>query len=482
MSQKIFGIDPQKRTTISSSKRNSGFQAEGVDFDELNQLLFELRADHIIGNATQLSNNECTVVFQSSDQTFRDSQGSLVTFINGEKIIWAGLDTITADIDLSTIDDLTHETLTGVTIALGSYDLLLGDNHRGELTLTGTGNLTGNTPDGLRVATSGGFSVELTGGDAIINNVIRANNVTFETEDLKIYIPTNSTIRATCKRMSLLDANYIPEFLDDFDETWDTALHLEAGTLEKPSTDYGMWIDKEKNLILAPDLLGTCTSTVSGFLVDSTATLLTDLVHVGDILYNLTTGLYTTASADSVAEDRVATTGDIFTLGDQYKIVKMSPVGLVNNRERIGSVFNNSGSNFEDSWYTQPQPVRTYDEDESGMFPNVGSWTTNSLSIDVFQVLDWTGRGEWRGMLNINADAVGSGDGFAVSTAGVSMKQSALTLLDSYIRSRGPDTQMMAFTGSGQVTLWASSSINWGSGTLQISGPIIFNNKPTFHH
>jgi hypothetical protein len=171
MSKNIFGIDPQARTTIVSSKRNSGFTAEGVDFDQLNQLLFELRADHIIGNATQLSNNDCTCVFQSSDQTFRDSQGAVVTFLDGEKIIWAGLDTITASIDIGTIDDLTHETLTGVTIALGSYDLDLGENQRGELNLSGTGTLTVLSSNGLRVVTSG-VTVDIQDGDFILNNTL----------------------------------------------------------------------------------------------------------------------------------------------------------------------------------------------------------------------------------------------------------------------------------------------------------------------
>lgn len=170
--KKLFGIDPQARQTVDGTKRSAGFLVEKVDRRTLNQLLFELNADHVIGNATHLSLDQCTVVFQSSDQTFRDSQGAEVTFEDGDKIAWRGLDTLTASIDISTIDDLEHVMFQGVTIDLGSFDMDLGENQRGELDLSGSGTFASLSSDGLRIKSSGGLVVDNQDGDIIVDNDI----------------------------------------------------------------------------------------------------------------------------------------------------------------------------------------------------------------------------------------------------------------------------------------------------------------------
>lgn len=230
--------------------------------------------------------------------------------------------------------------------------------------------------------------------------VLGLRAVDFESKDLIINVQTADTVTAWFTRLSLLDSNYIPKYLNDKALTWDitTPGVLEPGTTRKPSTDYGMWVDSEEILVLAPDLESQTDSTVAGFLVDSGATLLTDLVHDGDIAFNLDTKQKTTVSVDAALEDRVAVTDDIFPSGSNYKIVKMSPVGLGANRERAGSVYNDSGDVLSDSWYTQPQDEKFYSEEDVdfSVTSNPAVTVFNSSLIGVRQLNDWTGRGIWK--------------------------------------------------------------------------------------
>ncbi len=179
-----------------------------------------------------------------------------------------------------------------------------------------------------------------------LEGLVGRRDVKFESEDLLIDLKTTETVDVNAKRLSLLDSNFIPKFINDLDVTFTMPTDLEAGTSEKPSHNYGLWLDSDENLRLVPDLTGSTDSTVAGFLADSAATLLTDLVKAGDIARNRTTGIKTTISVDAVANGQVAVTDDIFTSGDSYEIIKLSPEGLGANRERVGSAFNDSGSDL----------------------------------------------------------------------------------------------------------------------------------------
>ena len=71
---------------------------------------------------------------------------------------------------------------------------------------------------------------------------------------------------------------------------------------------------------------GTTTSVVSNFLVDSTATFLSDGISVGDIVYNTTTGLSAEVSSlNTSTNTNLAITANIFTtIGNGYSVLKKS--------------------------------------------------------------------------------------------------------------------------------------------------------------
>lgn len=225
--------------------------------------------------------------------------------------------------------------------------------------------------------------------------------VQWDVEDLQIDYTGNADVNATFKSISLLDDNYIPKFLRNKDLTWTMPTDLEAGTSEKNTTWYDMWLDSDETLILAPRLTGTCDSTVSGFLADSTATFLTDLVHAGDIAQNIATGQITTCLADAAAQGQVAVVDNIFTSGDDYQIIKLSPVGLGANKERIGMVFNNASGNFDNTGYLRPELQKVQRYYENGPYGDDFStsgtnWTSDEVEVDLFQVLDEAQLPAWK--------------------------------------------------------------------------------------
>lgn len=315
-----------------------------------------------------------------------------------------------------------------------------------------------------------------------LEDLVGRRKVEFETSsDLVMNYTSNTTAQATFSRMSLLDSNYIPKFLNNKTLTWTMPTNLEAGTSEKASTTYGCWVDSDENVVLAPDIEGTCTSTVSGFLVDNTKTLLTDKIHEGDILYNLTTKVKTTASADAAAEDRVAATANIFSSGDLYKIVKMSPVGLGEWRERLGSVYNNSGSNFDNQYYTQIQEAKTYPAEVTS-----ANWTTNNNSyITVRQVLDWTGKGEWEPYFSLRGSfSSGSSTNFDLVVSGVIFQtgtNQAVTVTNSGHTGYGTSYVAQAIGASNTIQCMLDISktlVNFWS----FSQVLRVDSKPTFHN
>ncbi len=172
--KRIFGIRPDDRTDVPNGLRGTGVSGGKGMFDEyFNQILFEIQADHIIdteANVKLANDPRGTCYYNSGDTEFQDADDSTVTFLDGDKIAWRGLDTLTASIDISTIDDLEHVMFQGVTIPLLSFDLDLGENQRGELDISGTGTLTVIFSDGLRVKNSG-LIVDNQGGDIIVNNI-----------------------------------------------------------------------------------------------------------------------------------------------------------------------------------------------------------------------------------------------------------------------------------------------------------------------
>lgn len=306
-----------------------------------------------------------------------------------------------------------------------------------------------------------------------LEGLIGRKAVKFESEDLIINVQSNTTVDADAKRLSLLDSNNIPKYINDLDITFTMPTNLEAGTAEKASHWYQMWVDSDLNRRLVPDLTGSTDSTVAGFLADSTATLLTDLVHAGDIVYNLTDLTQTTVSVDAIVEGQVALTDDIFTSGEDYKIVKMSPEGLGANRARIGAAYNNSGSNFDNSIYTQVQEEKTYLGDGTN-FTVTGSgtgWVTEKAVAVPYQTSD----GTWRLRFNIKGNRSSSASSLTLTLSGVTfaandqvctVKQATLILTSAFAD---------ALTANISITSSAT-------GDATVSGDVELESKPTFHN
>lgn len=312
-----------------------------------------------------------------------------------------------------------------------------------------------------------------------LEGLVGRRDVNFESEDLIINVQSNTTVDADAKRLSLLDSNYIPKHINNLDLTFTMPTDLEAGTSEKVSHWYGMWIDSDLNQRLVPDLTGSADSTVAGFLADSTATLLTDLVHAGDIVYNLTDLTQTTVSVDAAAEGQVALTDDIFISGEDYKIVKMSPDGLGANRERIGAAYNNSGSNLDDSTYTQIQEKKVYSE-AAGDFTVTGpaGWATVNALVTPYQVNDWTGKGSWWTNFTVNGSFTSS-TSIDITFSGITFasNQSAYNL--SALSGAGAPVNL-SITGASSGILTARLSVVTTSASY--TGDVPLTSKPTFHN
>lgn len=317
-----------------------------------------------------------------------------------------------------------------------------------------------------------------------LEGLVGRRAVEFETSrDLVMNYTSNTTAQATFSRMSLLNSNYVPKYLINKTLNWEMPTDLEAGTSEKASTTYGCWVDSDSTVKLVPDIEGTCDSTVSGFLVDSTATLLTDLIHDGDILYNLTTKVKTTASADAAAQDRVAATDNIFSSGDEYKIVKMSPVGLGAWRERLGSVYNGSGSNFEDQWYTQIQEEKFYSESAGDLAVTGTNWATIKAIASIRQINDWTGKGLWKIDFNVVGSVPSlSRNTFLATMTGIVTDDTAnnfqaISATDD--AAAGSLNAQLATVGAGGFSI---SHATIATTRYGYSGSIILKQKPTFHN
>ncbi len=319
-----------------------------------------------------------------------------------------------------------------------------------------------------------------------LEGLVGRRNVEFETSrDLVFNVISSKNVQATFSRMSLLDSNFIPKYLNDQDITWDIEAVgvLEAGTSEKASTNYGAWVDSDGVIKLVPDLESTTDGTTAFKLVDSGATFFTDLVHAGDIVYNLSTLDQTTVSVDATLNTEVLLTDNIF-LGhpEDYKIVKMSPLGLGENRERLATAFNNSGSDFDDSTYTQIQEVKEYSE-AAGDFTITGAnWTTIIAFIRVFQINDWSGKGFWKIEFNVAGSVSVAAAALAATISGVAPDATA-NFSQSFSGSRTTTTDVACscFTSAAGGTF----NIGTSSGTTlfwEFSGNVKSNKKPSFHN
>ncbi len=462
---KIFGVDTDNRRTVSDSKRGDGYDAEQIDNRDINEVLFKTRFDHIINTEANVAANNGTIYYYSTGSVFRDKNDATVTILDGDRILWAGLDAITANIDLSSVDELEHTTDTGVTIALGSYTLSLGEKQEGSLSYTG----------GTSVL-SGGISLNNSGG----------KSVDFSAKSLIINVKSNTTADADADHVNFINSDGSTQQSSPVNVTYDITSNLMSGTSEKPSHWYQLWMDFNGNMLMVPDLTGSCDGTSSGFLVDSGSTFFTDLVKAGDIIYNTTdltqTTVATTPTTDGANLD---TTDDIFASGENYKIRLMSPTGISSINARIGAVYNNSSYNLDNSTYTQIQEEKSYLGDGTDFSVSSVPAVTNlgGATARVKQVNDWTGAGAWMVGGNITYDVASvAGSTATMTLTGIIFKtgyrQQCTGITDV---TSGTSIRNNAYSdpGTGDIVINHGTITKTG---FQVSmGYLELDKKPTFH-
>ena len=333
----LFGIDPERRTTVPTGLRGSGVTGgEGLFDKYFNQIILEIQANHVINTEAKVkaaSPVEGTAYFNSTAGEFQDKDDVATVFASGQKIVWAGLDAITAAIDLSAYDDIKHDYIEGITIAFGSQNVTLGSNQSGFLNATGTGDLSAtNSPD------------------FVVNGNRPGKLTDFQTKNLTIVNASVSSTDVDAEFVRILDAFNNALLITALNETFAFPGDLNAGS-EKASTRYQHWIgvDYLGNVqrLLVPDLTGTTDSTTAGSLEDSTADFVTDAVQVGDIVKNLTDSTETTVSAVTDL-NTLALDNDIFVSGEDYEINIETPqfdAGKV-FKAKLGSDLNDGGSDL----------------------------------------------------------------------------------------------------------------------------------------
>ena len=403
--KKFFGINPDERTNPPAGLRGTGVEGGKGIFDEyFNQMLFETQADHIIdteANVKLATDPTGTCYYNSTSTEFQDRNDATVTFLDGDRIVWRGLDAITANIDISTIDDLEHVMFQGVTIALGTYDLDLGENQRGELDLSGTGALTVLSSDGLRIDSSGGLAVDVQSGDRVINSSENNKLVDFESKNLIIDQLSITEVDVVSDSIKLIDQNNNSLLINNLSETVDITTDLNAGT-EKNSTWYQIWVtaNSERTIenILVPDLQSVTDGTSASQLIDSTASFITDAVQPGDIVRNAATKAQTTVL--SVGDQNTLNLDDdIIVSGQQYLVHILTPQitdGYI-YKANVGSIFNDSSGDLSDVkiFYTNPNPPKRYTGDGSDFTVSGTNWTTDSAFATVWQTEGFVDESKW---------------------------------------------------------------------------------------
>ena len=391
-----FARDATLRGAMPAGKNKSGFAATQEPHEWENEAIYRSVTDHIWGTQTQVTNGEATLFTDGSGNPL-DKDSVAVVFADDDKILIAHDVAATGNIILlGGTNRFVIEMFAGVTMDMATFNLTIGesgDSFRGSINVTGTGTATIHKPQDLLVDSG---SMTLVGIDGHFNGEVPD----FESTNLIINVQSNTTVDADADRLSFINSANIAAFNDNIDETFTMPTDLMAGTSEKASHWYQMWIDSLGVQLLVPDLESAADGTTTNKLVDSAATFETDLVQIGDRVYNLTDLTQTTVTAID-SETVLSLASDIFVSGENYKIRMLSPTGLGASKARIGAAFNNAASNFGNSYYTQIQEEKFYLGDKAGLLDFAVSGTPAISTVilatgSVRQILDWTGKGIWK--------------------------------------------------------------------------------------
>ena len=311
----------------------------------------------------------------------------------------------------------------------------------------------------------------------------------FETSpDLIVDWSTTTTGIITASSMKLLNAEGAGQMLFNINDTFDMTLHRIDGTgttNELGTTTYQMWKDTLGNLALAPDLESVADANVLNSLSDSAAAFQTHLVQRWDKIFqttDLTTGYVKAVSTENVITimDKNGADLDLFPLGTEgYKIRMLSPPGLGQFKGRIGNVFNNSGSNLDDSHYTQIQEPKNYIEGLDFTLTGPAGWTMVRGVLIARQINDWTGLGLWEADIYANASMT-------------SNSSPTVVVSDIVFKSVGASYKQ-AIVGNNTGNIFFGGFADQGANTLSftsLSADTLLNfrvrleldKKPTFHN
>lgn len=439
-------------------------------------------ADHLIGTNAQVLSGDADIYYDSSTSLFRDIDDLEVTITDGQKLIWKGLDALTANIDLSSVDFLEFVIDPGTTINLGAFDLLLGERIRGELDLTGTGDVTIISSDGLRVKSAGGLTVTKQSGDITINNYIPGKAVDFDVKNMLINVSGADSLTLTADVIQYV--NSIGETREEYNvnDAWVPSTDIIGGEAGTTSQWLQAWRNYLGDMRLTVCEEGSATGTSAGFLVAASNTLFSRGAVQGDYLFNMATFQKTKISTTPIADNaNIEVDDDIFVSGNGYKLIKnTAPAVLGEFAACLGFGEQDSGLDLVDSGYTRPELQKIVEYSESnGDFTLTGasSWVTTYAKIVYQQRMEFgnsplhilTGWG--RGAPGVSATSI------LLTYTGVIFKpgiaQMGMTSNDSLSALQ----RVICSGGDGNITLDSSAS-NTNGRTFHFQ--FIAGKKPSF--
>lgn len=475
MSNRPIGIDVDRRSDISS-RRNDGWAAEQVDDLEFNQAIYQQTTDHVWGFQAQTGAGSASIWTDASGDVF-DKDSNPIVFQDQDKIL------INHDVQAAANllikfgqKKVTIEMLSGVTLDMDTFDLTLGesgDSIGGDIILTQTGTLTINGNRGLKI------------------NKSRDVYSDFTTKNLITNFKNSETADADADNIIFVDEFGNGKRVNGINETFDITDDRPDGIdeiNELPSTVYQCWLDSDLNKAMVPDLVGVADANVLNSLSDSTAAFQTHLVQPGDEIYqtdDLIKGFVKAISTEFVITcmDSSGADLDLFPLGTEgYKIRMLSPVGLGSFRARIFAVNNNSGSDLDDSWYTQIQDEKPYYENGPYATDNFtvtgpNNWSTVKSILIPYQVNDWTGLGIWR----IKGNGSGSVDIISnevITISDIVFDSDANQSVDVRTNAATQAGRGEADIGANTITISSDDTFT----TAHFDLDVVINKKPSFHN